>query len=290
MLNYSGTLMNFGQPDNGSHAITLNLWVGSSIACTTTPTGNSQLTNGRFTIPLDVTCVPVVHENSNVQVEVVVDGLSMGLSPLGAVPYALEADTASNAAPGSSLSMYDPPGTVIAFAGAVGGASNVPPPPGWLLCDGHAVSRTQYAKLFATLGTTHGEGDGSTTFNLPDYRGYFLRGWDGGASRDPDANSRGAMAAGGATGNAIGSVQAGAFASHGHGVSDPGHSHGFFGGSPLAQNGHNTNTTGFNSGGLYAPMGYLGGITASGTGISIQANGAAENRPLNAYVAYLIKY
>jgi microcystin-dependent protein len=47
---------------------------------------------------------------------------------------------------------------------------------GWLLCDGSAVSRTTYAGLFSRLGTLYGVGDGSTTFNLPDYRGYMLVG------------------------------------------------------------------------------------------------------------------
>lgn len=44
-------------------------------------------------------------------------------------------------------------------------------PTGYLLCDGSAVSRTTYASLFAVIGTTWGVGDGSTTFNVPDYRG-----------------------------------------------------------------------------------------------------------------------
>lgn len=48
--------------------------------------------------------------------------------------------------------------------------------PGWLVCDGAAVSRTTYAELFAELGTTWGVGDGSTTFNLPDLRGRGLIG------------------------------------------------------------------------------------------------------------------
>jgi hypothetical protein len=43
------------------------------------------------------------------------------------------------------------------------------PPPGWLLCDGRAISRTYYRKLFELLGTSHGDGDGVTTFNLPNY-------------------------------------------------------------------------------------------------------------------------
>lgn len=49
-------------------------------------------------------------------------------------------------------------------------------PTGWLVCDGSAVSRTTYASLFTALGTTWGSGNGSSTFNLPDLRGAFLRG------------------------------------------------------------------------------------------------------------------
>jgi len=46
----------------------------------------------------------------------------------------------------------------------------------YLLCDGSAISRTTYANLFAVIGTNFGTGDGSTTFNLPDFRGKFPRG------------------------------------------------------------------------------------------------------------------
>lgn len=62
-----------------------------------------------------------------------------------------------------------PVGSVIQFVGATA-------PAGYLLCDGSAVSRETYAKLFAVAGTTFGVGDGSTTFNLPDMRGIFPRG------------------------------------------------------------------------------------------------------------------
>jgi microcystin-dependent protein len=58
------------------------------------------------------------------------------------------------------------------------------PPTGYLECDGSAVSRTTYAALFSAIGTTFGSGDGSTTFNLPDIRGQFVRGWDDGAGID----------------------------------------------------------------------------------------------------------
>ena len=75
-------------------------------------------------------------------------------------------------------------------------------PTGFLKCNGAAVSRTTYAPLYAKIGTLHGAGDGSTTFNLPDLRGEFVRGWDDG---------RGIDAA-----RVFGSAQADAFKSHNH--------------------------------------------------------------------------
>jgi microcystin-dependent protein len=60
-------------------------------------------------------------------------------------------------------------GAVLAYAGATA-------PDGFLLCDGTAVSRATYAALYAIIGTIYGAGDGSSTFNLPDIRGYFIRG------------------------------------------------------------------------------------------------------------------
>ena len=63
-------------------------------------------------------------------------------------------------------------------AGFVGVWPTANIPDGWLLADGSAVSRTTYAELFAVYGTTYGAGDGSTTFNLPDYSGYVLAGVD----------------------------------------------------------------------------------------------------------------
>ncbi len=57
-------------------------------------------------------------------------------------------------------------------------------PTGWLECNGAAISRTSYADLFAAIGTVFGVGDGSTTFNLPDLRGEFIRGWDNGRGID----------------------------------------------------------------------------------------------------------
>ena len=63
----------------------------------------------------------------------------------------------------------NPTGVILAFGG-------VAAPSGYLLCDGSLISRTTYAALFAVIGTAYGEGDGSTTFKLPDYRGRFVLG------------------------------------------------------------------------------------------------------------------
>lgn len=73
-----------------------------------------------------------------------------------------------------------PIGTVLDFAG-----SNAPT--NYLLCDGQAVSRTEYAELFAVIGTTWGSGDGSTTFNVPNSQGRVSMGV--GTNTDPNGHS-----------------------------------------------------------------------------------------------------
>lgn len=74
--------------------------------------------------------------------------------------------------------------TQAAHSGMIAYFAKNSAPAGWLKCNGAAVSRTTYASLFAAIGTTFGAGDGSTTFNLPDLRGEFLRGWDDGRGVD----------------------------------------------------------------------------------------------------------
>src|SRR5690554_2439526 len=88
-----------------------------------------------------------------------------------------------------------PTGSTQMFAGTSA-------PRGWLIADGRAVSRTTYAALFAVIGTTYGDGDGSTTFNLPDMRGVVVRGVDRGRNLDPSRTQ--------------GSYQGDLFASHSH--------------------------------------------------------------------------
>lgn len=69
-------------------------------------------------------------------------------------------------------------------AGMISFFANSSPPSGWLRCDGSAVSRTTYSDLFAAIGTLYGAGDGSTTFNIPDLRGEFIRVFDAGRGVD----------------------------------------------------------------------------------------------------------
>ncbi len=70
-----------------------------------------------------------------------------------------------------------PAGTVEYFA-----ASSAPA--GFIKANGAAVSRSTYEALFLAIGTTYGAGDGSTTFNVPDLRGEFVRGLDDGRGVD----------------------------------------------------------------------------------------------------------
>ena len=96
-------------------------------------------------------------------------------------------DTAHPAPAAGDVSYLSDTGDVEVFHGAAWRRLGVPPgtvtmlaggavPPGWLLCNGAAVSRTTYADLFTQIGDTWGGGDGSTTFNLPDLRGRVPRG------------------------------------------------------------------------------------------------------------------
>ncbi|WP_204345618.1 phage tail protein [Psychroserpens algicola] len=106
-----------------------------------------------------------------------------------------------------------PTGAIFAFPTAT-------PPDGYLECNGSAVSRTTYANLFALIGTSYGSGDGTTTFNLPDYRGEFLRGFSNGSGNDPNALSR-LDRGDGTTGDNIGTKQNNQTLSHLHGVDPP---------------------------------------------------------------------
>ncbi len=150
----------------------------------------------------------------------------------------------------------------------VGGEAMWPtstPPTGFLEEDGSAVSRATYADLFAVIGTTYGVGDGSTTFNLPDMRGEFPRGFDNGAGIDPDAASR-TNRGDGTTGNNVGTKQLSEFGSHGH------------------DNINSSSGSGFDG----LPANDSDGSSVGST--LIEESGGSETRPRNVYKMFIIKY
>ncbi len=93
-----------------------------------------------------------------------------------------------------------PPGTVVPFAGPT---ANIPA--GWLLCDGRDYQKSTYPNLYEAIGGSWGESN--SAFFVPDLRGYFLRGVDGGVNVDPNAASRTNKAGTVELGNVVGSYQ-----------------------------------------------------------------------------------
>lgn len=134
-----------------------------------------------------------------------------------------------------------PIGTIVMFGGDSA-------PDGWLFCDGSAVSRTTYSDLFAVIGETYGNGDGTTTFNLPDFRG-----------RSPLGGGQGD----GLTARAIG--DSGGEETHQLTVSEmPEHNHGYnmFNQVVVASSGGSGQYAGYLSGGV---TGSTGGDSAHNT-------------------------
>ena len=161
------------------------------------------------------------------------------------------------------------------------------PPPGYLFCDGTEVSRTTYAKLFAVIGESFGSGNGSSTFNLPDGRGKFKRGVDYNTGNDPDASSRSAQAAGGNSGDNVGSIQGDSTKSHSHHVF---HDSSATDTSPALTPDNYAQEA---SGATYDNNSYR--FEAKGTSEEADVaktsdTGDNETRPINFYINYFIKY
>ena len=165
-----------------------------------------------------------------------------------------------------------PAATDLTPAGTVIYTARSTAPTGYLKANGAAVSRTTYATLFSAIGTTYGGGDGSTTFNLPDLRGEFVRGLDDGRGVD--------------TSRTLGSSQGDATAlpNNAFTTSNPGnHNHSY------------RNTASDNIAGVGDNRGY---ISSSGTGSSTGAAGShthtigggdIETRPRNVALLACIK-
>ena len=156
-------------------------------------------------------------------------------------------------------------------------------PTGYLECNGTAISRSTFAALFNVIGTSYGTGNGSTTFNLPDLRGEFIRGFDSGRGVD--------------SGRSIASSQTAQNQSHSHGananatsnVNDPGHKHNARGYGNQDDGGNQF--TGSNNSDTRSNA-----INNANTGISVStnvsvsvANEGGESRPRNVAMMYIIK-
>lgn len=142
-------------------------------------------------------------------------------------------------------------GTIITYA-----ANSIPS--GYLKANGAAVSRTTYADLFAAIGTTFGVGDGSTTFNLPDLRGEFIRGFDDGRGVD--------------SGRVFGSAQA-------EGVNTAG-----------VQLREASATWAASGAGIGSSVAYFENSNIAAYGSNMTLMGDWETRPRNIALLYLIKF
>ena len=175
-----------------------------------------------------------------------------------------------------------PVGTVAAFAGQLAPAMASPPigttAPieawGWMACDGRALPTDLYPELFLALGYLYGGSDEESTFSLPNYGGYFMRGIGGAPAVDPDPGTR--TKAPGGTDKGVGSTQLSALLSHKHkypkstpsGVTNPGEDSGV----PAAQQD-------------------LTDVPVADDGSDLKSLVSPnETRPINIYVNYIIKF
>ena len=171
---------------------------------------------------------------------------------------------ATTAFVGAECQIAAPVGSVYTFAGTA-------VPVGWLKCNGALLSRTTYASLFAVIGTTYGAGDGSTTFALPDLRGEFVRGADDGRGVD--------------AGRVFGSAQSDAVQAWT---------------ATMTLQRAQVNSTeiysgaisvGATSGSTTGPGGaWSASVMTIGPGVNSTARTAAESRPRNVAMHYIIKY
>ena len=140
-------------------------------------------------------------------------------------------------------------------------------PTGWLKANGAAVSRSTYAGLFSAIGTTFGAGNGSTTFNLPDLRGEFPRGWDDGRGVD--------------SGRSFGTAQSDEFRAHHHGIV------GSEAGAPLGTGDKFRRSSSVFDGNFRSEGAFVGGSGAFGSGTLVTAT---ETRPRNIALLACIKF
>ena len=161
----------------------------------------------------------------------------------------------------NDLGISNPTGSIIMFGGTTA-------PAGYVICDGAAIDRTAFSDLFNLIGETFGEGDNSTTFNVPDLRGEFVRGWDSGRGID--------------SGRGFGTTQNSTNLQHSHNITDPGHAHNIAAVSDTSA----SVAAGAASAGATPSTGTTDSNTTS---ITIQNSGDTESRPRNIALSFIIK-
>ena len=188
--------------------------------------------------------------------------------------------------------MSEPIGSIIAFAGIVNRAFEAST--GWLHCDGRLLDATDpaYAALFNAIEYAWGGDQTNLMFNIPDLRGYFLRGVDRALEgRDPDSASREPNHQGGAQGRSVGSVQKFASARP---VSDPFyteysglHSHTLDFELEASRDVDGVANTVANP---WIPNGPRKSTDSAGGHSHTVLGGDKETRPINAYVHWIIRF
>lgn len=172
-----------------------------------------------------------------------------------------------------------PAATDLTPSGTVIWTARSSAPTGYLKANGAAISRSTYSALFSAIGTIYGAGDGSTTFNLPDLRGEFVRGWDDGRGLD--------------SGRAFASIQGQDYQSHNHTGSTAGagaHSHGYSSsGSGMAGRTGNGISTAFAGNGIGDVSFSINGVGDHAHSFTTNASGGSETRPRNIALLACIK-
>lgn len=166
-----------------------------------------------------------------------------------------------------------PPGAVMSFAMSAA-------PMGWLPCDGAAINRTTYAPLFSAIGYTHG-GSGNS-FNVPDLRGEFIRGWAAGRSVGGQSTRTFGSTEGDAIRNITGSL------SGVRGASSEAYNWGFRPGVTGAISVVKDLTPYNVYAGAYNPVGGSGSVADFDASLIVPT--AADNRPRNIALLYCIKF
>ncbi len=184
-----------------------------------------------------------------------------------------------------------PVGSVTAFAGTLGAPDSANPPAtvtpqdfvtdpieawGWMACDGRLLSSTDYPELFAVLGYVYGGAD--SNFNIPDYRGYFLRGIGTGTQNDPDIATRTVPPGGKGQSNGVGSIQSFAMETHEHTYS-----------SAPAPSATSPSGTAAGAPSITSTLTTGGPVQGAGQTNPVLVS-QYETRPINVYVNHIIKF